>query len=159
MEDSDKEKIKRFDFVFGVIIASTISFFINLLSNIYYDLFINHSTSWDKVDHFQVYFILLILLALFGFLEFFISDYKNPIEVNQSLFIRYKNYFFYEFTPGKVIRIMVGLYILLIIIGILISIFILMTQISGYIITTILFLVIFAVVYLKERKTRFDSER
>jgi hypothetical protein len=153
MKDGDKEKIKRFDFVFGVIIASIISFFINLLSNIYYDLFVNHSTSWDKIDHFQVYFILLILLALFGFLEFFISDYKNPAEVNQSLFIRYKNYFFYEFTPGKIIRIISGLYISLILLVILICVYFILAEAQGYIVTSSIFIFILFIAYLKEKKS------
>jgi len=89
MEEGKFEQKKRADVVIGIAIAAIAGFILNLLANLYYDLFIIETTVWAKVNHFQVICVSLALLGLIGFLEFFIFDYKNNFEVNKSFLKRY----------------------------------------------------------------------
>lgn len=141
------ERKKRTDFAWGVIIAAIFGFTLNLLANLYYDLFIVKAISWDKVDHMQVLAAGMLLLGLLAFLQFIIDDYKNNIVINKSFVRRYLNYFFYKFVPGKILRYLIGSYILLIFFAfvfvIFVSIFITLGKIYNYYISTLIFLFAF----------------
>jgi hypothetical protein len=150
--ESNKEKIRRFNVTLGIFVAAILGFLLNLLANLYYSMFIIHTLKWSGVDHLQVYGILLVFLALVCFLKFFIDDYENDFEMNTSFFKRYANYFFYKFTPGKFIRVALGIYISFVLISILVGIYFFIASIAGYIITNIIVLVIL-ISYLYYRKT------
>lgn len=153
----DKDKIeqkKRTDTVIGIAIATIAGFILNLLANLYYDLFITGATTWAKVNHPQVYGVLLALLGLIGFFEFLIFDYKNGLEVNKSFLKRYWHYFFYNFTPGKIIRFIVGLYVSLTLIGFVILIYVFSANFTGYPTATLIFLAAFLKIYLEEIQKR-----
>ena len=154
MEEGKFEQKKRADVVIGIAIAAIAGFILNLLANLYYDLFIIETTVWAKVNHFQVICVSLALLGLIGFLEFFIFDYKNNFEVNKSFLKRYLNYFFYNFTPGKIIRVISGLYVSAILVGFTIIIYIFMAKSAGYYIATGVFLAAFLKIYLEEREKK-----
>lgn len=151
MEDN-KEKIRRFDVILGIFVAAILGFLLNLLANLYYAIFITHSLKWSQADHVQVYGIVVLFLALIGFLKFFIDDYENDFEFNTSFFKRYVNYFFYKFTPGKFIRVALGIYISLTLISILVGLYFFIASIAGYIITNVIVLVIL-ISFLYQRKT------
>jgi hypothetical protein len=149
--ESNKEKIRRFNVTLGIFVAAILGFLLNLLANLYYAIFITHSLKWGNVDHLQVYGIVLLFLALVGFLKFFIDDYENDFEMNTNFLKRYINYFFYKFTPGKFIRVALGIYISLILISILIGLYFFLASIAGYIITNVIVLVIL-IFFLYQRK-------
>ena len=152
-EDKIEQK-KRTDLVIGIAVAAVVGFVLNLLANLYYDLFITGTLIWDKVNHSQVYAVTLALVGLIGLLEFFIYDFKNDLEVNKSFLKRYFNYFFYNFTPGKIIRIVAGIYIFSVLIGFMILFYILIAKFSGYLMATVVFLVAFLKIFLEERQKR-----
>lgn len=139
MKQEDKEKIKRFDFSFGIIVASVIGFLLNLLANIYYDVSITHSLTWNKVDQTQFVGIILALIGMFGFLQFFIDDYKNELKINKSFLKRFQDYFFYQYAPGKWIRRITGFYLIVVLIIIMALLYYLMASITGHIIATLTF--------------------
>jgi hypothetical protein len=152
MEPDNKEKIRRFNVTLGIFVAAILGFLLNLLANLYYGMFVMHSLKWSQVDHMQVYGITLLFLALVGFLKFFIDDYENTMELNTGFFKRYANYFFYKFTPGKFIRIVLGIYILLIIVSFLIGAYFFLIEINGYIVAAITLAVIPVLFYHKKNK-------
>src|ERR1035437_831209 len=151
MEEKSNEKTKRFDMVWGIIVASILGVILNLLANLYYDLFIVKTIVWGKVDHFQVLCITLLLIALVGFLQFFISDYKNEAGLNKNLLKRFRQYFFYEYTPGKYMRVFFGIYMLLILVSVLGGIHYLVALQIGYLYAAISFILMFFLTYYKEK--------
>ena len=154
MEKDKIEQKKRTDLVIGIAVAAVIGFVLNLLANLYYDIFITSTLSWDEVNHPQVYGVILALIGLIGLLEFFIYDYKNDLEVNKGFLKRYFNYFFYNFTPGKIIRIIAGLYVSSVLIGFVVLLYFVMANFSGYLMATAVFLAAFLKIYLEERQKR-----
>jgi hypothetical protein len=159
MEPDSGEKIRRADVVWGIVVASAIGFLLNLLGNVYYGLFIVHTITWGKVDHTQIYWIGAVLLALVGFLEFFIEDYKNDLRLNISLFQRYINFFFYRFTLGRIIRVAAGIYMLLILFAILIGIYVIIGTTTNYIIATLVVLAASIAAYIKEGEHNSQKPR
>jgi hypothetical protein len=154
MKEDKIEQKKRTDLVIGIAVAAVIGFVLNLLANLYYDIFITGTLTWNKVNHTQVYAITLALVGLIGLLEFFIYDYKNDLEENKGFLKRYFNYFFYNFTPGKIIRIIAGLYVSSVLIGLMVLLYAVMAIFSGYLMTTAVFLAAFLKIYLDERQKR-----
>lgn len=155
--NNNEEKIeqkKRTDTVIGIVLASAFGLALNLIANLYYDLFVIHAITWADVDRFQVLAIVLVTVAMVGFLDFFIHDYKNDLEVNKSLWKRYSNYFFYEFTPGKILRVIFGVYMLLILGGFLILFYITLLQVWGFWTATSAFAGGSLLAYIKERRQR-----
>jgi len=150
--ESNKEKIRRFNVTLGIFVAAILGFLLNLLANLYYSMFITQTLKWSGVNHMQVYGIILLFLGLIGFLKFFIDDYENDFEFNTSFFKRYINYFFYKFTPGKFIRVALGIYISLTLISLLIGLYFFIVSIAGYIITNVIVLVIL-ISFLYQRRT------
>ncbi len=151
--DSEKlEQKNRTEIVWGIIVAGFAGFLLNLLANTYYDLFIYKTVTWDKIDHMQILGASLLLLAVIGLLSFFVSDYKNKLEVNRSFLKRYSDYFFYSFTPGKVIRVIVGLYILLTVLAVLGLIYFFIAKVGGYFWATFVMGAAFLKVYLEEKQ-------
>lgn len=148
------EQKKRTDTVIGIVLASAFGLALNLIANLYYDLFVIHSITWANVDRFQVLAIGLVTVAMVGFLDFFIHDYKNDLEVNRSLWRRYSNYFFYEFTPGKILRVIFGIYMLLVFGGFLIFFYITLLEVWGFWSATGLFAVSIIGAYIKERRSK-----
>jgi hypothetical protein len=156
MEDN-KEKIRRFNVTLGIFVAAILGFLLNLLANLYYAMFITHTLKWNEANHMQVYGIILLFLALVGFLKFFIDDHENTLEMNTNFFKRYINYFFYKFTPGKFIRVALGIYISLALISILIGLYFFIASIAGYIITNVIVVVIL-ISFLYQRKTNRSNK-
>jgi len=150
--ESHKEKTRRFNVIMGIFVAAVLGFLLNLLANLYYALFMTQTLKWGQVNHMQVYGIVLLFLALVGFLKFFIDDYENDVELNTGFLKRYVNYFFYKFTPGKFIRVALGIYISLTIISILVGLYFFIASITGFIITNIIVLAIL-IFFLYQRKT------
>lgn len=157
MQEENKEKNKRFDFTFGIIIAAVIGFLLNLLANIYYDIFIVNSLKWENIDQTQFVGILLALIGMFGFLQFFIDDYRNEFKINKSFLKRFKDYFFYQYMPGRWLRIITGIYLGLILFAILVGLYYLMATFTGYIVATLVFLAAFYKIYRKEKLKSKDK--
>lgn len=151
MVDYAKEKNKRFDLTFGIIIAALVGFLLNLLANLYYDLFIVHSVVWEKVDHTQVFGMVLGLIGMFGFLQFFIEDYKNELRISKTFLKRFYEYFFYHFTPGKWMRILTGIYVVLVLLIIIVGLYFVMASFTGYIPATLMSVIVFIRVYWEEK--------
>jgi hypothetical protein len=151
VDDAYKHR-KRTDTVLGILIASALGFVLNLLANVYYDVFVTKTVSWGSVDRNQIIFIPLALVGLIGFLQFFIYDFKNDLEINKNFWLRFANYFFFKFKLGRILSWIMGLYLILLGLAILIGIYVLMSSKVGYSWTTILFLVIFLYHYEQNRK-------
>jgi hypothetical protein len=156
MEESNKEKIKRFDTTFGIVVASVIGFLLNLLANVYYDLFITHGKSWSEISHAQVYFASFFLLAMFVFLQFFIRDYRNNFELNLSLVKRFGNYFFYKYGPGRWIRVISGVYILVLLVVFVIGLYLALAMAIGYPMATLIFVLIVLAYYIRKKSKKED---
>lgn len=153
-EGSSLEQKKRVDAVLGIMLAAVLGFVLNVLANVYYAMFITHQTTWNRVDHIQLYGFGFVLVALLGFLDFFIYDYENKVEVNRSFLKRYLNYFFYSFTAGKVIRVIVGLYITFILIGFVVALYFGLAVQVGYILATLAAAVVAVMGYATLRRRR-----
>lgn len=152
MEADKLEQRKRKEIAWGIIIAGVASLAAGILVNAYYDLFVNVTTTWEKINQMQIYGAALVLTAIVGLLNFFIADYKNDLEVDRSFWKRYRDYFFYSFAPGKLMRIVIGLYGLAIVFGFLILMYILIAKVGGYFWATFIMAVAFLKVYLEERE-------
>jgi preprotein translocase subunit Sss1 len=153
---SDQDQIEqknRTDLVLGVLLAAVVGFVLNILSTIYYSLFIVKTVTWDKMDHFQIYCIGLLLVGLIGFLEFFIYDYKNDIQVNRSLIRRYLTYFFYNFRPGRVIRVIAGLYLTFILGGVIVSVYFFLAHSIGSVLAAAVVIVVLVGITLKVKSS------
>lgn len=154
MDDKLEEKNKRFDFVWGIILAAILGFLLNLLANVYYDLFIVKTVLWEKVNQEQVFIIILLLLGLVGFLGFLIDDYRNEMKISRNFLQRYWQYFFYKFTPGKIMRWFFGGYILLIAFAFLLVISVALFYASSNLILSISPLLLVALkIYFEVRRT------
>lgn len=151
-EENSIERAKRIDTVLGVAVASAIGFMLNLLGNLYYGIFVVGNVSWAQVNHTQVYGIVLALIGLAGFLKFFIDDYGNKLEVNRSLVTRFLRYFFYDYAPGKAIRIIGGGYLLVVLGGFLVSFYIFLAGSIGYLLATLAFLLAALALFLYNRR-------
>lgn len=134
--DEQGERRKREDVVFGVVIAAIIGFLTNLLAMAYYDRFVTKAVTWAQMDHFQIYGIALLLVGLVGFLRFFIEDYQNRTQLSPSLVKRFGNFFFYRFTPGRFLRMAVGVYLLFVALGFGITLYVFVAQSIGYLLAT-----------------------
>lgn len=122
--DSVKEEYKkRFNFVFGAIIAALIGFVVNISSNMYYDVFMKGDYSILKYDAPYFAFYIAIVFLSIGFLRFFIYDYKNDFNFNLSFWDRF--FFFLEddFSLSRLTRFLNKSLILLFLVFFIISIF------------------------------------
>lgn len=154
MEENEKEKIKRLDATFGIIVAAVMGFLLNLLANAYYDLFITSLIKWEEINQSQIFYISLSLIGLFGFLLFFINDYRNEFGINKSFFKRYVNYFFYKFGPGKIIGFIFGVYTLLFLLVLMIMTFIFIAEIGGILAAISIFFLILILSYSKDKREK-----
>lgn len=159
METDRLEQRKRKEIAWGIIIALVASFAAGILVNAYYDLFVNVTTTWAKINQMQIYGSALVLTAIVGLLNFFIADYKNDLEVDRSFWKRYRDHFFYSFAPGKVLRWVIGLYALIIIFGFLAVLYFFMAKFSGYLIATFVFGASFLKVYLEEKNKKKHEDK
>lgn len=128
-----------------------LGFIINIFSSVYYGLFITGDLVWSQVNHQQIVWCALALVALAGYLMFFIADYPNTFEFSRAYWKRYQRYFFYSFWPGKIIRWIIGFYLLLFLIGLLILIYYFMILGLGGLYGTIVFIGILVLAYIKVR--------
>ena len=154
MTPEQKERIRRADTVYGVVISVMIGFVVSILANIYYGVFVARQLTWAQIDHTQVYAMLVALLAFGGFLEFFIEDYRNELKVDRSLISRFARFFFYDYAPGRVMRWGVGLYLLTILIGFLLSAYVFVSNRIGYPAGTFLVAALLVGVYVWNKSIR-----
>lgn len=131
-----------------------LGFIVNVFSSVYYGMYIVGDLQWSEVNHQQLVGCALALLALVGYLQFFIADYPNTFEFSKAYAKRYYNYFLYRFWPGRILRVIIGLYILLFLLATLGFIWYFMTLSLGYLYGSTAFIVIMSVAYLKERLNR-----
>lgn len=108
-----KEKKRRSDIIFGIILASTLGVLLTLFSNLYYDVVVTKTINSIDVNwnHVMVWFF--VLLATWGFISFFIYDYENEFKMNISFWKRFTDYFFNAFRPMRVLRFLVGVYLMI----------------------------------------------
>lgn len=99
-EDVKKEKVRRVDFFIGAIFAIASSFVTNILSNIYYDKYVNPSNQ-NSISVNQVIYFSSLLIFLLIFLNFFIQDYKYCLHPNKDLLRRFA---FYLDNDSTVVR-------------------------------------------------------
>ena len=77
IKETDKDKIeyrKRFDFVLGVVVAGVFGWLINILSDVYYDVFLKHTVKIESYDSFQLSLSGFILFVAIGFLKFLVYE-------------------------------------------------------------------------------------
>ena len=108
-----KEKKRRSDIIFGIILASTLGVLLTLFSNLYYDVVVTKIVKPNNVNwnHVMVWFF--IFLATWGFISFFIYDYENEFKMNISFWKRFTDYFFNSFRPMRILRLLVGVYLMI----------------------------------------------
>ena len=154
MSELLEKKENRGYLVWSIIIGGLFGFLITIFSNLYYEVFIVKRLSWSSIDHTQFIFCALLLVALLGYLQFFIDDYPNTFEFTKKYWKRFSNYFFYKFSIGKVLRVFVGIYLLLFSVGFLMLLYVLGGNSIGYLWTTLLFLIVFIAEYIKDKKVK-----
>jgi hypothetical protein len=140
--------------VWSIAMGLLLGFIINIFSSVYYGLFITGDLQWSQVNHQQILWCALALIALVGYLMFFIADYPNTFEFSKAYWKRYQRYFFYSFWPGKIIRWIIGFYLLLFLLSLLILIYYFMILGLGGLYGTIAFVGIMTLTYVKERLTK-----
>jgi len=113
MSAPKKEKKRRSDIIFGILLASTLGVVLNLFSSLYYDLFVTKTIKWPNVNQQHVVIWFFILLATWGFISFFVYDYENEFKMNISFWKRFTDYFFNSFRPMRVLRFLVGVYLMI----------------------------------------------
>jgi len=92
IKETDKDKIeyrKRFDFVLGVVVAGVFGWLINILSDVYYDVFLKHTVKIESYDSFQLSLSGFILFVAIGFLKFLVYDYKNKLILEKNFWDRF----------------------------------------------------------------------
>lgn len=120
-DDLKKEYRKRFDFVFGAIVAALLGFVVNIFSNIYYDVFMKGDYSIYKYDAPYFSFYITLLFLTIGFLRFFIYDYKNDFNLDISFIDRF--FFFLDdyFSLSRFARFLNRFFIALFLISVIIT--------------------------------------
>jgi hypothetical protein len=137
MSVKKSEKKRRSDIIFGILLASTLGVILNLFSSLYYDLFVKKIIKWSDVNQQHVMIWFFILLATWGFISFFVYDYKNNVEINKAHFWkRFINYFFESFKPFKILKIITGIYLIIflsfLVFVFLITLFFLMNEATNW---------------------------
>lgn len=107
------EKKRRSDIIFGIILASVFGVILNLFSNLYYDVLVSKTVRPESIDWNHVIAWFFILLATWGFISFFIYDYENEFKMNISFWKRFTDYFFNSFRPMRILRLLVGVYLMI----------------------------------------------
>ncbi|MEI6835410.1 MAG: hypothetical protein WCK59_01130 [Candidatus Falkowbacteria bacterium] len=108
-----KEKKRRSDIIFGIILASTLGVLLTLFSNLYYDVVITKIVKPNEVDWNHIFIWFFILLATWGFISFFVYDYENEFKMNISFWKRFTDYFFNSFRPMRILRFLAGVYLMI----------------------------------------------
>lgn len=147
----EKEQRDRTYAVWGIVIGSVLGVLLTLFANAYYDIFVTGSESWDTIDHKQVYGWIAMIIAIWGFLGFFIYDYKNNLHADIAFWKRFLKYFFQRSKPWKTIRVVIGLYVILVIISILLLIYLHIVEEYGFLFATIIYIIAFISEYIREK--------
>jgi hypothetical protein len=151
MNNTDNKLNRKF-IVWSILIGAVFGFLINILANFFYDILIIEIYSFEKVNLLNILICCFSLIALIGYLWFFVYDYPNSPELTEKYFKRFWNYFTKIFWPGRILGIIFALYILLISVLLLVVVFISFSKVFGYFYASIIFLVIFILVGLKKIK-------
>lgn len=152
------KKENRGYIVWSIAIGALFGFLVNILSNIYYGFYITQNLLWKDINHFQFYLCVSLLVGLVGYLQFFIYDYPNTFEFSKAYWKRYQSYFFYKFYPGKIARVIIGGYLILLLIGLLLTAYLLMAQGLGYGWAAVVFGLILTAAYFKEKSNRKNGK-
>lgn len=151
----EKEKKRRSDIIFGILLASILGVLLNLFSNFYYDIFVTKTLEWSKINNNHIITWFAIFLAVWGFISFFIYDYQNEVKMNLSFWKRFMDYFFNAFRSMRIIRVIGGIYLILVlsllILLLSISLFLLVVKVTNYS-TAILIIIALIVIEIFERK-------
>ena len=150
----EEKKEQRKYIVWSIATGLILGFIINIFSNVYYGIFIVGNLKWSQVNHHELFWYALALIALAGYLMFFISDYPNTFELSKAYWKRYQHYFFNKFWPGKIMRWIIGFYLLLFILALMILIYYLIALGLGYMWGAIVFVGMLGLGYFKERSDR-----
>ncbi|MEI6553373.1 MAG: hypothetical protein WCO09_02295 [bacterium] len=148
---TSKQNEDRGYIVWSVIMGGLLSFIISIIANLYYGLFVVGNLEWSSVSHQQVLILMLVLVAIIGYLLFFISDYPNTFEFSKEYWRRYRNYFFHRFWPGKILRWVIGFYLIIFFISFLFLIYYFISQSLGYFNGAIFTVCLFILAYIKEK--------
>jgi hypothetical protein len=148
---NDYKKENRGYIVWSIVIGGIIGFLINIFSNLYYSIFITKNLNWNQIDHTHFVLCIAILIALVGYLGFFIYDYPNTFEFSKPYWKRYQNYFFHEFWPGKILRSIIGFYLIIFLIVLLIIMCFFLVQSFGYLYGIIILVSTFSLAYIKHK--------
>lgn len=155
MSVTKKEKKRRSDIIFGILLASTLGVLLTLFSNLYYDIFVTKTIEWSSVNQNHVFIWMVILLAAWGFISFFIYDYQNEVEMNLGFWKRFMDYFFNAFGPMKIIRVIGGVYLILvlslIILLLSISLFFFIAKTTNYFTAVLVLITLIGIEILEKR--------
>jgi len=156
MSPEEEKRQNRGYIVWSILIGGVLSFLVNIFANIYYGIFITKTLSFDKIDNTQVIFCALLFVALVGYLSFFIYDYPNTFEFSKNYWKRYSDYFFYKFGPGKILRVLVGVYLLFTLLALYILFYLTSVHIIGILYGTIIFVLIIPIAtYIRVKRNGF----
>lgn len=125
-------------YVWSIMIAGLLGFLINIFANLAYGFFIIGDLSWQKINHFNFLLCLALFIGVIGYLMFFINDYPNAPEFSIVYWKRYQDYFFNKFRLVKILRTMIGIYLLLLLAGLILLLYFIFGQNLGYPIATIM---------------------
>lgn len=120
-DDSKKEYKKRFDFVFGAIVAALLGFVVNIFSNIYYDVLMKGDYSMKYDAPYFSFYITIVFLTI-GFLRFFIYDYKNDFSFDISFIDRFFFFLDDHFSLSHFARFLNKFFIALFLVSVIITI-------------------------------------
>jgi hypothetical protein len=145
-----EDKTNRGFIVWSIVMGLLLGFIINVFSSVYYGMYIVGDLQWSQVNHQQLVWCVLALFALVGYLQFFIADYPNTFEFSKAYAKRYQNYFFYSFWPGKIIRWIIGFYLIVFMFVILAGIYYAMYEAAGFAYATVTWSLMIIVIYYRK---------
>lgn len=90
--DAQKNNIKqRQDIVLGASLAIVAGFLVNVLSGVFYDMFITKTLSFAEISQFVLLMLFFLIILFEGFLEFLIYDVLQgeDADINKRFWLRY----------------------------------------------------------------------
>ncbi|MCK9438477.1 hypothetical protein M0Q39_00140 [Patescibacteria group bacterium] len=147
-------KLNRKFIVWGVLMGAFFGFLINILANFFYDVFIIEIYSFEKVNLTNILVCCFSLVALIGYLWFFVYDYPNSPELTKDYLKRFWDYFTKTFWLGRILAVFFALCILIASISLLAVTFMSLSRILGYLSASIVFIIIFGLTWFKKLKNK-----
>lgn len=148
------EHRRRFDSVLGITLAGILGWLINIFSNIYYDVYLTHSTRITSYNSFQLSLLISFLFLVVAFLQFLVYDYKNELTLGKNFWLRYISFISENSPFSRIARLLNRLFLIMFLIIFDFSILSVLYSYVGYLsVITILFvsfITIFLITYIRK---------